>query len=119
MNKHHLSDDVESSLNSNPEQSLKIAQYILSKTNTPIKEKAKVNFLISKAYIVKGDYSSALNFLYEEKNYKNYLTEIENIEVEIDKISLLRELTLDNQSKKNLENLKQFGKKYLMNKNSI
>lgn len=105
LNKHYLSDDIENLINSNPDQALKIAQYLLSKTNTSNKEKAKVNFLISKAYLVKGDFSSALNFLYEEKNYEDYLTEEEKIDIEIGKIVLLRELTLYKQSKKSLENL--------------
>lgn len=105
LNKHYLADDIENLINSNPDQALKIAQYLLSKTNTANSEKARVNFLISKAYKVKGDYSSALNFLYEEKNYEEYLTEKEQIDIEIDKIDLLRELTLDKQAKKILENL--------------
>lgn len=113
----HLSDDIESLLNSNPEQSLKIAQYLLSKTNTTNKEKAKINFLISKAYLIKGDYSSALNFLYEEKNYKDYLTEIENIKIEISKIAVLREIALDEQSKRILKRLQnQFDDNQLQNK---
>lgn len=105
LNKHYLSDDVENLINSNPDQALKISQYLLSKTNTSYKEKARVNFLISKAYLVKGDYSSALNFLYEEKNYEDYLTEEEKINIEIGKIDLLRELTLYKQAKKLLKNL--------------
>ena len=40
-NKHNLIDDIESLLHSNPDQSLKVAQYLLSKTNTSNKEKAK------------------------------------------------------------------------------
>lgn len=103
--KHYLSDDIENLINSNPDQALKIAQYLLSKTNTTNTEKARINFLISKAYLVKGDYNSALNFLYEEKNYKNYLTEHEVINIDIAKINLLRELRLDKQSKKIIERL--------------
>ena len=66
LNKQYLSNDIEHLLNSNPDQALKIAQHLLSKTNITNSEKSKINFLISKAYKVKGDYSSALNFLYEE-----------------------------------------------------
>ena len=69
LNQHYLSNDVESLINTNPDQALKIAQHLLSKTNITYAEKAKVNFFISKAYKVKGDYSSALNFLFEEKKY--------------------------------------------------
>jgi hypothetical protein len=74
-NKYYLADDIENLIYSNPDQSLKIAQYLLSKTNTSDSNKSRINYLISKAYMVKGDYSSALNFLYEEKNYRDYLTE--------------------------------------------
>lgn len=115
-NKHYLSDDIESLINSNPDQALKVAQYLLSKTNTAITEKAKVNFLISRAYKIKGDYSSALNFLYEEKNYEDYLSEEEKINIEIDKIDLLRELSLDKQAGKILDNLESGFKSSLNNK---
>ncbi|NNT73229.1 helix-turn-helix domain-containing protein [Flavobacterium sp. IMCC34852] len=104
-NKHHLTGDIERLINSNPDQALKVAQYLLSKTGISNKEKAHVNFLISKAYKVKGDYSSALNFLYEEKNYEEYLDEEEKIGIEINKVILLRELSLDKQAKKILTNL--------------
>jgi hypothetical protein len=65
LNKQFLSNDIEHLLNSKPDQALKIAQHLLSKTNITNNEKAKINFLISKTYKVKGDYSSALTFLYE------------------------------------------------------
>lgn len=103
--KNYLSDDIETLINSNPDQALKIAQYLLSKTNTSIAEKARINFLIANAYIVKGDYSSALNFLYEEKNYKEYLSDDEQIQISVAKIKILRELSLDKQSKIVLEKL--------------
>jgi len=105
LNKHYLSDDIQSQINSNPDQALKIAQYLLSKTSTANDEKAKVNYLISKAYIVKGDYSSALNFLYEEKDYGDYLNEEKSIDIDIAKIRVLRELSLDKQSKKIIQQL--------------
>lgn len=107
LNQHYLSNDVENLINTNPDQALKIAQHLLSKTNITYAEKAKVNFLISKAYRVKGDYSSALNFLFEEKNYTEYLSDKEKIAIEIQKIIILRELSLDKQAKiilKNAEN---------------
>lgn len=104
LNQHYLSNDVENLINSNPDQALKISQHLLSKTNITNAEKAKVNFLISKAYKVKGDYSSALNFLFEEKNYTDYLSETEKINIDIQKIILLRELSLDKQAKIILNN---------------
>lgn len=105
LNQHYLADDIEHLINSNPDQALKIAQHLLSKTNTTNREKAKINFLISKAYRAKGDYSSALNFLFEEKNYEEYLSEHDKIAIETGKIELLRELSLDKQAQKILQKL--------------
>jgi AraC-like DNA-binding protein len=110
LNKHYLSDDVENLINSNPDQALKIAQYLLSKTNTSNSEKAKVNYLISKSYLVKGDYSSALNFLYEEKNYEDYLSDLQKIDIQICIVTLLRELSLDKQAKRILKQLEVTSK---------
>ena len=99
LNKQYLSNDIEKLLNSKPDQALKIAQHLLSKTNITGNEKAKIIFLISKTYKVKGDYSSALRFLYEEKNYDSYLSQEEKVNIEIEKIKLFRELSLDKQAK--------------------
>jgi AraC-like DNA-binding protein len=105
VNKHYLSDDVEHLINSNPDQALKIAQYLLIKSTTSDKEKAKVNLLISKAYLVKGDFSSALNFLYEENSYEEYLTEYQKVDIQICKVRLFRELSLDKQAKRIVRHL--------------
>jgi AraC-like DNA-binding protein len=107
LNKQYLSNDIEHLLNSKPDQALKIAQHLLSKTNITNNEKAKINFLISKAYKIKGDYSSALNFLYEEKNFDSYLSQEEKINIEIEKIRLLRELSFDSQAKMALKSLEE------------
>lgn len=105
LNKQFLSNDIEHLLNSKPDQALKIAQHLLSKTNITNNEKAKINFLISKTYKVKGDYSSALTFLYEEKNYDSYLSQEEKINIEIEKIRLLRELSLNKEARMTLQSL--------------
>jgi tetratricopeptide (TPR) repeat protein len=107
LNKQYLSNDIEHLLNSKPDKALKIAQHLLSKTNITNNEKAKINFLISKAYKIKGDYSSALNFLYEEKNFDSYLSQEEKINIEIEKIRLLRELSFDSQAKMALKSLEE------------
>ena len=107
LNKQYLSNDIEHLLNSNPDQALKIAQHLLSKTNIKNDEKAKINFLISKTYKIKGDYSSALNFLYEEKNYDSYLSQQEKINIEIEKIRILRELSLEKEAKKTIQSLEE------------
>jgi AraC-like DNA-binding protein len=107
LNKQYLSNDIEKLLNSKPDQALKIAQHLLSKTNITNNEKANINFLIAKTYKVKGDYSSALNFLYEEKSYEPYLSDEEKIAIELEKINLLRELSLDKQANEALLNLEE------------
>ncbi len=105
LSRYYLSDDVEKLINSDPNQALKISQYLLGKANTSNIDKARINFLVSKAYIAKGDYNSALSFLYEDKNYKDYLTNEDKINIEITKIGILRELTLYKQSVKILEKI--------------
>ena len=103
----YSSNDIENLINSNPVQSLDMAQLLLSKPNITSKDKAKLIFLIYKAYKAKGNTKIALNFLYEEKKYDNYLSEQDKIDIEIEKIKLLRALFLNKQSKliiKNLEN---------------
>jgi AraC-like DNA-binding protein len=95
--KDYSSDDIENLINYNPVQSLDIAQLLLSKPNISPKDKAKLIFLIAKAHKAKGNYSSGLTFLYEEKKYADYLSGQEKIEIEIEKIKLLRALSLDRQ----------------------
>jgi AraC-like DNA-binding protein len=104
LNKHYLSADIENAMYSDPDQALKIARYLL-KTDTTGNQKARINYLISKAYTVKGDYSNALNFLYGGRKYDAELTDENRINVEIDKVALLRTLSLDQQAKKILDDL--------------
>lgn len=108
LRKHYLLGDIEALANSNPEQALKISQYLLSKTTISERNKSQIIYLTSKAYIAKGDYSSALNQLYEAKNYKQYLTEAQCMNIEVSKITLLRHLELDRQSRQVLDNLEKF-----------
>ena len=61
--KYFLTNEIVELISSNPDQAIKIAQHLLSKPSVTNQEKAKINFLLAKCYIVKGDYSSALNFL--------------------------------------------------------
>jgi AraC-like DNA-binding protein len=105
QSKDYSSGDIENLINYNPVQSLDIAQLLLSKPNVSPKDKAKLIFLIAKAQKAKGNYSSGLTFLYEEKKYADYLSEEEKIEIEIEKIKLLRALSLDKQVKILLEKI--------------
>jgi AraC-like DNA-binding protein len=96
--KHFLTNEIVESISSNPNQAIKIAQHLLSKPSISNDEKAKINFLLAKIYCVKGDYSSALNFLYQQKDFKNLLSIYEEFNVELLKSSIYRELDLDKQS---------------------
>ena len=104
---HLLLDDVENLMYSNPDEALKIAQHLLSKTNVTNEEKAKINFLISKAYEAKGDISSSLSFLYEEKNYLEFLSGYEFICIELKKIEELNNLFLFEEANKTFNNLQE------------
>lgn len=94
-----LNQNVKELMNSNPEQAINITKLLLSKPSITDAEKAKINFLTAKIYKVKGDYSNSLQFLFEEKKYANYLTDKEKLVVELEKIEVLRELSLDKEAK--------------------
>lgn len=106
----YSSKDVERLINFNPVQSLDAAQLLLSRPNIAPKDKAQLIFLIYKAQKVKGNYGSALNFLFEERKYTDYLTEQDKIDVEIEKVKMLRALSLDKQSKMILDDLVAYSK---------
>jgi len=94
QNKESLTTEMESLVFSNPSQTLKIAQHLLSKPNTTNNEKARINLIIAKTYFVNGDYSSALTFLFEQKEYYSYLSELDQIEIEIYKAKIFRKINL-------------------------
>lgn len=96
--KYFLTNEIVELISSNPDQAIKIAQHLLSKPSVTNQEKAKINFLLAKCYIVKGDYSSALNFLYDQKNFKGLLSPYEDFCVELYKVFIYRSLDLDKQA---------------------
>ena len=87
---------------SNPIESIKIALQLSKSENNSIKSVAKINYVLSEAYFIKGDYSTSLKILFEGKNYASFLTEKEKIDIAITKIAILRELSLDKESKKRI-----------------
>lgn len=94
QNKESLTTEMESLIFTNPKQSLKIAQHLLSKSNTTNSEKAKINLTIAKTYFVNGDYSASLTFLFDQKEYISYLSELDQIEIEIYKAKIFRKINL-------------------------
>lgn len=100
--KYFLTNEIVELISSNPEEAIKIAQHLLSKPSITNQEKAKVNFLLAKCYIIKGDYSSALNFLHDQKNFKGLLTPYEDFCVELYKVFIYRSLDLDKQAQNKL-----------------
>jgi AraC-like DNA-binding protein len=88
---------------SNPIESIKIALQLSKSENNSIISEAKINYVLSQAYFIKGDYSTSLKLLFEGKNYGSYLTEKEKIDIAITKIAILRDLSLDKESKKRID----------------
>ncbi len=94
QNKESLTTEMESLVFSNPSQTLKIAQHLLSKSNTTNSEKARINLIIAKTYFVNGDYSAALTFLFAQQEYISYLSELDQVEIEIYKAKIFRKINL-------------------------
>lgn len=92
---------------SNPNEALKIILQLSKNENNTNSDKAKLNYLLSKAYYIKGDYSSSLKALFENKVYDSYLPDIERLDIRIYKIRILRALSLDKESKKRLQLLEK------------
>lgn len=102
--KHNLVSEAEELMYSNPSQAVKIVQHLLSTPTISEEEKAKVNLLIAKAYLAKGDLSACLKSLFQEKNQQKYLTTSEKAEVELLKSSVLRYLCLYKESETEIIN---------------
>lgn len=92
---------------SNPIEAIKIALQLSKNDNNSNSDKAKINYVLSKAYYFKGDYSTSLKILFEGINYAPYLSEKEKIDIAITKTTILRNLSLDKESKKRLIQLEK------------
>ena len=92
---------------SDPNEAIKIILQLSKNENNTNSEKAKINYLLSKAYYVKGDYSSSLKILFEAKEYELYLPDFERFDINIYKIRILRALSLDKESNKRLQLLEK------------
>ena len=85
---------------SNPNEAIKIAVQLSKNENNSNFEIARINYILSKAYLIKGDYNNSLKSLYAFKNQESYLSDFEKNDLLITKITILRELSLDKESKK-------------------
>ncbi|HSD15407.1 MAG TPA: helix-turn-helix domain-containing protein [Flavobacterium sp.] len=84
---------------SKPDEALKIALHLLSKT-TSESEKAQINLMVAEIYKVKGDYKNTLVHLFEV-NEKNAGAEpLILIKAAVAKSEILQKLYLDNQAQK-------------------
>ena len=104
---HPIINASERLVNSDPNEAIKIALQLSKNENNSNSDKAKINCVLSKAYYVKGDYSSALKIAFETKEYENYLSDIEKLDIEIYKVRILRALSLDKESKKRIQLLEK------------
>lgn len=115
IKKHNLTKEVEELMYSYPTQAIKVAQHLLNNPTISPEEKAKVNLLVAKAYLAKGDLSASLKSLYEDKKQQNYLSISEKAEVELLKSTILRNLSLFKESKANITKIDLL----IQNNNSI
>lgn len=93
--------ESETLCNSKPDEAIKIGKLLLNSNSTD-KEKAKINLLFAKIYQVKGNYNTALSFLFEVNKNPLSVEKEDLIEANIIKAEILRLLYLDDQSKKYL-----------------
>jgi AraC-like DNA-binding protein len=90
---------------SNPDEAIKIANHILNVNQEP-QENAIARLILSKSYLVKGDYNKAIIYAFNENIKLNEITIKTRIENNIIKETLLRKLFLDNQSQEYLNKAK-------------
>lgn len=91
---------------SNPDESIKITQHIL-RTTEDAQEKAVLNLIIAKSFLVKGDYNNAISNAFKETNNLGSIAIKTQIEHHILKASILRKLYLDKQSADYLQKAKE------------
>jgi AraC-like DNA-binding protein len=82
---------------SNPDETIKIAEHIL-KSSQQNQEKALANILVSKSYLVKGEYNKAIIYAFDDLNQFENIDSKTRAENYIIKSTLLRKLYLDKQA---------------------
>lgn len=94
-----LFDESEDLLYSKPNEALKVGFHLL-KNSSSNSDKAKINLLIAKIYKVKGDYSNSLNYLFAADRNSTNLPAVLAVEILVKKADILRELYIDDDSKR-------------------
>lgn len=87
---------------SNPDEALKIAKHLLTKS-TSESEKAQINLMIAEIYKVKGDHSNALAYLFEVNEENTGAEPLIFIKASVAKSEILQKLYLDSQAQKYFE----------------
>jgi hypothetical protein len=85
---------------SNPNEAIKIAIQLSKNENKSGFEISEINYILSKAYLTKGDYNNSLKSLYSSSNFESYLSDFKKNDILISKVRILGELSLDKESKK-------------------
>lgn len=98
-----LSIKAEELIYSNPDEAIKIADHII-KTSLDPQKKALSNLIFTKSYLVKGDYSNAIKYIFDDINSLEEVSLITKTEINILKSKLFRKLYLDKQTQKHLLN---------------
>lgn len=89
-------------VNSNPDEALKIGQYLLKNNQSEVQKTASY-LLMAEGYWAKGDYNNAVINVFEADKYSDSAEEDEKIKILIFKAQLFKTLYLDNQAKRCLE----------------
>lgn len=79
---------------SNPDEAIKIAEHLINLTNTE-SENAKINLLLAKLYLVKGDYNKTITYLFNKNNTTKNTSTKTKIDILLLKSNVLRQLYLD------------------------
>lgn len=88
---------------SNPNEAIKIAVQLSKNENNSNFEIAEINYILSRAYLLKGDYNNSLKTLFASKSVESHLSNFQKNDILISKIKILRELSLDKEAKKLLK----------------
>jgi AraC-like DNA-binding protein len=83
---------------SNPEEAIKIGKHLLESNSFNPSQNNLYHLLISNAYITKGDYSSAIKYIFTTANNEK-LAIGDQVDILMVKAKILSKLYLDNQSK--------------------
>lgn len=88
---------------SNPNEAIKIAIQLSKNENNSNSGIVEINHILSKAYLIKGDFNNSLKTLFAFKSGESHLTDFQKNDILISKIKILRELSLDKEAKKILQ----------------